>query len=279
MDKTIIFLHIPKTGGSTFHTILRRNYPVKNTYNVFGSDLSHREVQDFIQKPDSEKTGLQLIKGHMPYGLHEFIPGESTYITFLRDPIERVISQYYYVKKNPNHEHYAKVHKGNMSLAEFVESGVITGMNNGQCRFLTGSVKRLPYNKTDGIYEEAKANLDKNFSWVGITERFDDSILTLQNTLGWSHLPVYIKQNVSKIRKKTEQFSESEISVVKAFNEADISLYQLANSQLDLSIQRDSDFQNKKEKLSRTNSQLTKRFSWLPDNLQFQAINLIKGLY
>ena len=279
INSTLIYLHIPKTGGSTFHTILRRNYPGKSTYNVFASSYDNPEVASFMALGKEQKAKIRLLKGHMPFGLHESLPNKSAYITFLRDPIERVISQYYYVKKSETHEHHREVHVGKMSISDFVECGIITGMNNGQCRFLTGAVKRRPYNDSEGLFEEAKLNIDSHFSWVGITERFDESILTLQESIGWQYLPVYIKQNVSKIRKKATQFSNQELDVIRTYNSEDIKIYEYANSMLNNNIEADCQFKDKLTKLSTYNSRLNRYFGPLPDRFQYSAIKFLSPMF
>ena len=44
---------------------------------------------------------MQVFKGHMPFGIHKRLPQDYTYITFLRDPIERVVSAYYFARNYP----------------------------------------------------------------------------------------------------------------------------------------------------------------------------------
>jgi len=76
----IIFLHIQKTSGSSI------NYILKNQKFSFW-------FKYFAKKghvPD-------IISGHFPYGVHkQFDTEEFSYFTFLRDPVQRWISQFYH---------------------------------------------------------------------------------------------------------------------------------------------------------------------------------------
>ena len=80
--------------------ILNSRYKASQTHNLFGSRYSDSEIKTFISLSDEKKMGIRLLKGHMPFGLHKNLPVDARYISILRDPIERVTSQYYYIKKN-----------------------------------------------------------------------------------------------------------------------------------------------------------------------------------
>ncbi len=48
---------------------------------------------------------IHLLGGHLPFGIYQYLPSDSRYITFLRDPVERTLSHYYRArsvrKRNP----------------------------------------------------------------------------------------------------------------------------------------------------------------------------------
>jgi hypothetical protein len=72
----------------------------------------------------------------MRFGLHKFFPQPCTYITILRDPVDRVISLYYFILRNPDNAVHNEVVSKNMSLKDWVSSGITTLVNNNQTRFL-----------------------------------------------------------------------------------------------------------------------------------------------
>jgi hypothetical protein len=266
---SLIFLHIPKTAGSTFHMILNSRFSESETQNLFGSRYSEPEIAQFINAPAEAKKHIRLLKGHMPFGLHQYLPGHSQYISVLRDPVERVISQYYYIKKNVHNPLHEQVEKGGMSIAEFVSSGIAVGMNNGQCRFLNGDLDEFNFDTCDvSLFENVKKHIDEQFIWLGITERFDESILLLSILMGWEKQPHYIRENISKTRKSRAEISAGDIEVIKRYNEFDMQLYQYANELLDENIASLKGFQQDVDAFKLKNVQIQRRWSWLPDQLK-----------
>lgn len=265
----LIFLHIPKTAGSTFHMILNARYKKKAIRNVFGSRYSEPEIKAFIEESAGDKQAIKLLKGHMPFGLHTYLPQRAKYISILRDPVERVISQYYYIKKNVNNPLHEQVEQGGMSLTEFVESGISIGMNNGQCRFINGDIDEYGFNDCDDVLlQKVKQHLVEHFIWIGLTERFDESVLLLSKILNWPSPPYYIRENVSKIRKTTNEISDASIDTIKHYNRLDIALYEYANQWLNEEIAKITGFHDDLARYREYNRVIQERWGWLPDNLK-----------
>ena len=84
---TLIFLHIPKAAGSTFNSILEPRFDPKHTF-AFRDPIG--DVERLKALPQPERAQLQLIKGHLAYGVHEHLSQPFEYITILRDPVERI---------------------------------------------------------------------------------------------------------------------------------------------------------------------------------------------
>lgn len=268
-DETLIFLHIPKTAGSTFHSILKKKYKDRHVQNVFGARYSTPNIADFIKRPLSEKTHIKMLKGHMPFGLHEYLPGPAKYIAILRDPVERVISLYYYIIKNPQNPMHEAVAINRMSLADFTASGVAIGTNNGQCRFINGDIDDYEFNRCDeSLYANTIKHIDEHFLWLGLTERFDESTLLLTDLLGWKEAPVYFRGNASRIRKKTSQIEPQVIEGIERYNTFDRRLYDYANQRLDEQISNIPDFKNKLAQYQLKNIKLQSRWGWLPDSIR-----------
>ena len=129
----VIFLHIPKSGGTTMHAIIERQYPADRIYTIDGTHV-RESIAAFKAMPEAERARLLVLKGHMAFGLHEWLPQPSTYITLLRHPVERAISHYYHILRTPHHTHHPTVVSRNMSLYDFAEAGVSRLINNGQTR-------------------------------------------------------------------------------------------------------------------------------------------------
>jgi hypothetical protein len=147
----------------------------------------------------------------------------------LRDPVERVISTYYFILENAKHRHHAAV-AGGMSLQAFVEQGVSkVGVDNGQTRLLSGAAEMgngIGFGACSAeLLERAKVNLKEHFAVAGCTERFDETLLLLRRCFGWQW-PFYVRRNASKKRLKQEELGPEVIGLIESYNRLDRELYE-----------------------------------------------------
>lgn len=226
----LIFLHIPKSGGSTFHTILTKNYPRGSVFYFPFKPFMDTAI--FERMPESEKKSIQVIKGHMIYGLHRlFEEDDVQYISFLRDPVDRIISHYFYVLKHPSHYLHDKV-KNKLDLKSYVKSGLSVEMSNSQTKFIgLDNVPSLSQHCNETILEQAKRNIEKKFILVGLTEMFDESLLLLRHLLGWKKI-TYRRKNVNLQRKSREELDRDVIDTIIEHNAYDLALYEYAKERL-----------------------------------------------
>lgn len=229
-DATIIFHHIPKTAGSTLESILERRYAFREIFDVDRSRDVHERLLGSV--PDETRAGIRLIKGHMDFGVHRFIANPYAYITILRHPVERVISHYYYVMRTAGHRLHYDVAFTGMSLEQYITSGITLELNNGQVRSLVGPEHLgVEYGRcTREMLGTAQRNLTRHFSVVGLTERFDETLLLLRRRLGWSAWPFYRPKNVSKARPLAASIPREVIRLIEAHNELDLELYEAAQA-------------------------------------------------
>ena len=214
----IIFMHIPKTGGLTLRNIIDQQYS-KDAILKFSRDGCKRIPTNRV-----DFTKIRCLYGHNRFGIHEQIPISTTYITMLRDPINRVISTYYFILARPQNRLHQKVK--NMTLEEFITSedkDIIIPVSNHQTRYLSGT-------KNPNI-EKALKNMEESFKMVGITEMYNESVFLMKQELGWGNID-YQKRNVSKNRPKHEAIPESVIRLIKERNKLDYILYDTAKENL-----------------------------------------------
>ncbi len=96
-DEAVIFLHVPKTAGTTLNRLIEWEYPLFEIYSVdpvfFRWSAAH-----LWQLPAQRLKRTRMFKGHMLFGLHKILPQPATYITVLREPADRVISAFYFMR-------------------------------------------------------------------------------------------------------------------------------------------------------------------------------------
>jgi hypothetical protein len=237
-EQRVIFLHVPKAAGSSLQRILDYQYKPTNTFSISRS----RTVEEFKQLPRERREKIRLLKGHMYFGLHEFLPSPSTYITVLRDPVDRIISLYYFVLQSPHHSHHKLVTSQNMSLEDYFYSGRKRQLNNGQTRLLSGIDSTvIDFGQcSTAMLESAKKNLQEHFLVFGITERFDETLILMKRALGWKN-PFYVKHNVTKDRPSKENVSRDILDLIKKYNELDIELYNYAKKMFEERISQQGD--------------------------------------
>lgn len=219
---TVIFLHIHKAAGTTLHRIVERQY---DPAQVWSFDESHN-FDDFQRLSEIQRAGIRMLKGHMIFGMHEWMPGESTYFTLLREPIERAISFYYWIRRNPHHHHYDLITSEDLSLEEYLETGQANMMDNGQTRMLAGVLQyEFPFGEcTEELLEAAKFNLTESFSVVGLVERFDETLLLLKRAFGWNDV-YYAQQNVTRNRPGRGDLPQATLELLAEQNGLDLQLY------------------------------------------------------
>ncbi len=230
MNNNLIFLHLPKNGGSTFHSILNRLYPKENTFTIQSVTNSKTNEDFFINIADADRKTINLVKGHSLFGLHKYMDKNTRYITFLRKPEERIPSFYYYVLRKPNNKLYKKVTSNNMSLYEFVTQVESIDLNNCQVRWISGID-----DKEEFMLEKAIENIENYFSFVGITEKYNECLILLQHLYNWS-IPYYMVKNKTRNRPMIEEIDNKTIAAINHYNTADNKLYEIINEKISKQI-------------------------------------------
>jgi len=226
--EALIFLHIPKAGGTTLRRVIERQYPKQSIFHIDGNRV-RESIQDFKSLSEHERAHIKCLKGHMWFGLHEYFPQKATYITMLRDPVDRVMSHYYFVLRTPSHYLYEEVVSKNMDLESYVRSGISQELGNWQVKAISG-IERVIMgydNVTCDTLEAAKRNLSSHFIAVGLLEKFDESLLMFRRLLGWKNI-CYIRRNLGKRHGSEKQISAQARRVIEQHNDLDVQLYEYA---------------------------------------------------
>jgi hypothetical protein len=255
----LIFLHLPKTAGSTLARILQHQYPAGSIISLYDSMLG----EELAAIPPSQLGRLRVVMGHLYFGAHTYLSRPSTYVTMLRDPVNRVISHYYYVRQDSTHYLYDYAQK--MGLKEYIETCNRHEPNNDQTRLLAGKRDTRSFGMcSDEMLDIAKKNLIEYFAVVGITEDFDRSLMIMKRNLGW-RMPFYISENVGQRRLRREYISVETLGVIQAHNFLDIELYRFAKDLLQEQVRSQGLlFENELDRFKKLNHIYKKIWSLLP---------------
>jgi len=198
----IISLHVPKTAGTSFHLIMQKQYKSSKILDM--KPIVKRCENVLIEKKDFSMYGEEFLHGHFTLLNFEY-DLRWKYLIWLRNPVERVISHYFYFKVKPIaayvHPLEYKIKYEKMSLVDFIQ---VPCMQNLQSFYMNGS-----------------DNIDK-FDFIGITEYFDKSIDILSEKLNLDLQTSYKKERINVHKKDIDNNIKK---LIQKINEEDCDLY------------------------------------------------------
>ena len=170
------------------------------------------------------------MRGHLYYGLHEYLPQGATYITMLREPVARFLSSYYFILRRPLHPLHRKLKKERLGVEDYLR--LVPHRHNLQCRLIAGIEDKVI--DDESLLDTAKEHLAKSFSVVGICERFEESLMLIAKTFGWE-VPFYENRKVSKNRSRVEQKA---IDMIREHDRLDLELYEFGKGLFEESLRK-----------------------------------------
>jgi hypothetical protein len=207
----LVSLHIPKTAGTSFRNTLK---------TVYGDDAVRRvditrkflkvEEKAFFEKRLSPR--VKVIHGHFRYTdvFAKFELAKSVpVITWLRNPVDRVISNYYYLKK--------------IILDRIIVNGTGGELENRMIRTLEEyATCDRSKNRISKFLRGSKL---EDFFFIGIVENYKDDLARLAGLLNWDRYPV-LEQNRSSETKP--EVSEETRKYIESINQKDMDIYKRA---------------------------------------------------
>ena len=208
----LISIHIPKTAGRSFYQILSWAYNEK-------IGIPHNKdmyvVNGRFDESLADMDNVEVLHGHYRFKHieHIYLKYNAKIVVWLRDPVDRVISNYYY-NVNMNllkpWKKRSELRK-EMTLMEFASK---PGQQNTMTQFLSGIVP-------------------ENIFFIGITERFDLDVKKLGELLGWSGDIPQVMENKgtnyyenTEVPTKYDNITDNMRSKIRDLNMDDINLYE-----------------------------------------------------
>jgi hypothetical protein len=219
----LVFVHIPKTGGMTFYSMIREIYKPSELHKI---NPAQESIEKYKSLPQARKDRLKAIYGHMDYGLRDLLPPDSSFITLMRHPVERVISHYHYVRRTENDPLRELALRS--SLHDWVAHCNLEEMDNGQTRRLSGMSQGVGFGEcSTEMLIQARSNIARNFALTGITGRYDETYLLMSKMFGWP-IKNYPSINVARRKPEKSDVPAETLRMIEKFNALDMELYDYA---------------------------------------------------
>jgi len=216
-DDGLIFLHIQKSAGTSLRQIFESHFDEGRIIFLY-PDPPGMTRQQFLAIPLIQRAKLNCVFGHEYYGIHEFLPGTWRYATVLREPLTRIISNYY---------HHYKTLQGKVTLMEAVEKPTNVEFDNYMVRVLAGaSEQTVPIGSVnETTLSLALENVARHFSFVGFVENSHGMAEGLSKLLDRPSISLPM-ENIGAYNHSI-LLSDDEISIIRDRNKFDVQLYEI----------------------------------------------------
>jgi hypothetical protein len=214
----IVSVHLPKTAGTSFAATLERSFgsALLPDYADFPINTPQYErnkcaLQKCLSNAEQDFQGIKCVHGHFLPVKYLLLSDKSeiVFITWLRSPVERVLSHYHFWQRSFDPINSPPLHRKMMEEKWSLE------------RFCLGPEVRNLYSQF--LYGFPL----EYFSFIGITEFYDEDFAFFMNHFMDSSLEPE-RLNIGSAAANGYQVSESLRNDIEQYHSKDMSLYQRA---------------------------------------------------
>ncbi|XP_041478647.1 uronyl 2-sulfotransferase-like isoform X1 [Lytechinus variegatus] len=188
-DHVIIYNSLPKCGSRTFGSASRMLWKHRSIHMAKISLRKHdnrysneREILEFVESVEAPA----FCQGHGYFATSDHIQS-PVHINFMRDPVSRMVSAFYYTRFGDNNKkrraHPGHTTKKIMSIDECISSVGSRCIKTGIYPItFCGFSKRCQEDRAWAL-EQAKLNINKYYTYIGITEDYEASLRIFEHLL------------------------------------------------------------------------------------------------
>lgn len=229
MKRSLLFLHVHKTGGSALTGVLGTRFAARDCAELY-----------FPPEPDlSDLDRFRYVSGHLNAPFIERFAHPPFVLTVLRDPIDRALSSYSYTHSFPaDHQFPPVVRIGHRPDAGEIgrewwrlthqhEIGEVISRAPEVAREYLGNrqARALGTGRTgDERLSTALEGLDR-CDFVGLTEKLEESVDLLTRRLEWESLRPLPRANVTGQRLRRDQVPPETMEALSRLTEIDREVY------------------------------------------------------
>jgi len=199
----ILFVHIPKTAGTSFRLAMQEWATEEHTFYDYGESsaetsktiLSHvyKDKDIYSLHKEMQKHEKLFFSGHFHVGKYMHLFKTTDVITFLRDPVYQVFSHY---------KHFKKYHGYTKTLEDFIKEERF-------CNFQSKMLQAKPL---------------ELFGFIGLVEEYALSIKII-NFLFNTNLKVFTSNQINEYH---DELSDELKKLIYKYNTKDVMLYKQA---------------------------------------------------
>lgn len=212
------FVHIEKAGGITLHNLWHKCFPgylSPHPHPRFGWHLTARDLQRLQRWTPYRIQGIGGHRISANQGYEQVLRRPVFYLTFVRDPLKRYFS-------------HINWQVAMMQMDWTMETFTADPEKDNYQAY------RIAGDRYD--WEKARYILSERFHFVGLLERFDESLLLLRQRMGLPELDIrYERSNVTKEENVAFRYEDQPASMqqlIRRRNEVDLRIYDYVREEL-----------------------------------------------
>ncbi len=241
-DVSWYFLHIPKTAGTTFRVFLENQFHLQQICPAY-------EFFELKKYAEAELAQMRLFRGHLGYNLINYLQQPLRTLVMLRNPMERAVSHFDYIRRDPSHPKYEQIQRRGLDLKGYLLDEVLSAeVTNAQVRPLahTADQKTLQellgssasqqefakaWRHTPGVLPADNELLDvamqrlEQMDFVGIAEQLQQGLQLAAWMLNAKPPENVQSLNINHQRTPLDELSEDTLEILQQATALDFALY------------------------------------------------------